>query len=102
MQSQNKDAEEIMWYCMENKETIQHFTMSHLVRVQLNSSVVAGDGGVEVFGFERDVSGIFRLVGRRLVHHLPSFLDRSSQKFIFILDLGFVTFFSLSRVISGC
>ena len=72
MQSQNKDAKEIMWYCMENKETIQHLTMSHLVRVQLNSSVVAGDGGVKVFGFERDVSGIFRLVGRRLVHHTPS------------------------------
>ena len=30
------------------------------------------------------------------------FLYRSSQKFIFILDLGFVTFFSLSHVISGC
>ena len=87
---QNKDAKEIMWYCMENKETIQHLTMSHLVRVQLNSSVVAGDGGVKVFGFERDVSGIFRLVGRRLVHHLPSYYFaplRSSLSF-FILALS--------------
>ena len=67
--------------------------MPYLLRVQLNSSIVAGDSGVEVFGFERDVSGIFRLVCRRLVHHLPSSYIAPLRSSFSLLILALSLFF---------